>query len=81
MRYVKDRLVLRLHSSPSESLMEAIRDQFSDLAIDGEFKVTTALPAETNEPEWAELPRLVFRFNRRDHGRLRKLIDLINADF
>jgi hypothetical protein len=34
---------------------------------------------ERDEPALANLPRLVFRFNRRDHGRLRILIDLLNS--
>ncbi|MBI4390867.1 MAG: hypothetical protein HY575_03200 [candidate division NC10 bacterium] len=32
-----------------------------------------------NEPELADLPRLLLRFNRRDFGRLRRLIDALNA--
>ena len=38
------------------------------------------LPQEANEPQLADLPRLKFRFDRHRHGRLRQLIDLINAE-
>ena len=31
-----------------------------------------------DEPDLLELPRLVFPFNRRDHGRLRVLINYLN---
>ena len=37
-----------------------------------------ALPAERDEPSLARLPRLVFNFNKRDHGRLRMLINRLN---
>jgi len=37
-----------------------------------------ALPVEQDEEAIAHLPRLVFTFNRRDHGRLRMLIDHLN---
>jgi hypothetical protein len=37
------------------------------------------LPDESSEPELAELPRLVMHFNRRNLGRLRQLIDSVNA--
>jgi hypothetical protein len=33
---------------------------------------------ERDEPALAHLARLVFVFNRRDHGRLRMLIDFLN---
>jgi hypothetical protein len=33
---------------------------------------------ERDEPALAGLHRLVFAFNRRDHGRLRMLIDHLN---
>ena len=32
-----------------------------------------------DEPELADLPRLILHFNRRDYGRLRQLIDCLNA--
>jgi hypothetical protein len=80
MRYVKDQLALRLNYPPSPSLLDQLRTQFADLTTDGRFELRSALPAEANEPKWADLPRLVFRFNRRDHGRLRQLIDCLNAE-
>ena len=40
--------------------------------------MTEALPVERDEPALAHLPRLVFTFNRRDHGKLRMLIDYLN---
>ena len=46
----------------------------------GEFEQTGALPEEANEPELAALPRLRFRFDRHAIGRLRQLIDVINAE-
>jgi hypothetical protein len=36
------------------------------------------LPVEQDETALAHLPRLVFSFNRRDHGRLRMLINFLN---
>jgi len=39
----------------------------------------TAAPEEADEPEIADLPRIVFRFNSGSHGRLRQLIDHLNG--
>ena len=41
------------------------------------MEICDALPEE-NEPELAELPRLVFRNRRGSFGKLRLLIDAIN---
>jgi hypothetical protein len=40
--------------------------------------VSGPLPVEADEPALDHLYRLVFRFNKRDHGRLRALIDFLN---
>jgi hypothetical protein len=37
------------------------------------------LAQEAGEPEIAHLPRLLVDFNRRDFGRLKSLIDALNA--
>ena len=46
----------------------------------GTFEQVDALPEEANEPELAKMPRLRFRFDRHAIGRLRQLIDVINAE-
>ncbi|MCE5268462.1 MAG: TIGR00730 family Rossman fold protein [Planctomycetaceae bacterium] len=80
MRYVHSNLVFRLRRPPSESLMTEINARFRDILTDGEFTVGEALPEERDESDLASLPRLIFRFNRHDYGRLRQLIDCINSD-
>lgn len=77
MRFVRNQLVLRLQRALSPALLDAIRAEFAELLVDGDFEQCEALPAE-DEPAIAELPRLVFHFNRRNLGRLRLLIDCIN---
>jgi uncharacterized protein (TIGR00730 family) len=80
MRYVKGDLVLRLKHALPSTLLEHIRREFASLLISGTFEQTTALPAEANDVELADLPRLRFRFNRHNLGRLRMLIDTINRE-
>ncbi|TWU07714.1 LOG family protein [Stieleria varia] len=79
MRYVKDRLVLRLKDKLSGEKMEELQTKFADILVSGKFEQTGALPEEEGEPELADMPRLVFRFNRRALSRLRMLIDTVNA--
>ena len=78
MRYVKNKLVLRLKQIPSEELLADVNAEFSDILNGGEFKLGPPLPEEKDEPDLADYARLVFRFNRRSLGRLRQLIDALN---
>jgi len=78
MRFVRNRLVLRIRQPLDAAALREINRSFADLLIDGQFEQTKALPQEREEPELAGLPRLVFHFNRRNLGRLRQLIDFLN---
>ena len=49
------------------------------VALKGRFDLRAALEEELDEPTIANLPRLVFPFNRRSAGRLRQLIDYVNS--
>ncbi len=80
LRYIDNRLIIRLTSSIDQGKMEEFRIRFSDiLRPDGEIYLSGPLPEEIDEPEVADLPRLIFDFKRKDFGRLRELIDAINS--
>jgi hypothetical protein len=75
---VRKQLVFRLqHALPEETLVEINRD-FTDLLAKGEFVQREAFKEEADDFSLSTLPRLAFHFNRRNYGRLRVLIDLIN---
>jgi uncharacterized protein (TIGR00730 family) len=80
MRYVGKELVFRLSRPPSPDLPARIGAGFSDILSSGKFRLGKSLPDEENEPHLADLPRLIFPFNRRNFGRLRMLIDFLNRD-
>jgi len=80
MRYVRSNLVLRLNEPLGKDLLERINESFGDLLVDGTFTIGGPLPEEKDEPELAHMPRLIFHFNRRTYGRLRKLIDCLNLE-
>jgi uncharacterized protein (TIGR00730 family) len=77
-RYVGDKLVIRLLHPLADGEPERLQKEFSDLVKSGRIIQRGALEEENDEPEMAHLTRLVFRHQRRDYGRLRKLIDAIN---
>src|SRR5215470_2727352 len=78
-RYVKEQLVLRLQSPLPPERLSALGEEFSDICEAGTLTPCNPFPVERDEPAVLHLPRVCFRFNRRNFGRLRMLIDRINA--
>ena len=78
MRYVDDRLVLRLNSPLSAETLSQISGWFADILTGGRFE-PAAGPIEGEEGLYPDKPRLVFAFDRRSTGRLRALIDALNV--
>jgi hypothetical protein len=63
----------------SDQTLTEINERFADVLADGQFVQRGAFKEESDEFRLVELPRLAFHFNRRNFGRLRELIDAINA--
>jgi hypothetical protein len=78
-RWVGQRLVIRVQKRLSVAAIEAINAAFGDLLNGNQLAQGTSLPEESNEPELGDLPRLVLTPKRKNFGRLRKLIDAVNA--
>jgi uncharacterized protein (TIGR00730 family) len=78
IRYVGDRLVIRLRHAPDAEQLSRLDEQFADIQTTGHLAVTDALPAEVSDDDEIELPRVVLHFDRLSHGRLRTLIDELN---
>jgi uncharacterized protein (TIGR00730 family) len=78
LRYHRDEVVMRLNHRPTEAQLETIREKFKNLAVKGTFELSGPLSVERDEPALADLPRLTFTFNRKDHGKLRLLINHLN---
>lgn len=78
-RFVRDSLVIRLNHLPSPTAIEAMNEDFADIIVGEPIKSVEPLPEEVEDGNHLELPRIAFGFNRRDYGRLRELIDVLNA--
>jgi uncharacterized protein (TIGR00730 family) len=78
-RFVKDLFVIRLKHAPSDSAIEAMNEDFSDLVVGAKIHRIDPTPEELADGDHIDLPRIGFGFNRRDYGRLRQLIDLLNS--
>lgn len=80
MRFIRDKLVLRLHRQPGDELIERLNDEFSDIVESGKIERAEAHRLEADDDHLAELPRLAFDFNRRGVGRLREMVDVLNQE-
>jgi uncharacterized protein (TIGR00730 family) len=76
-RYVGEQFVIRLKLLLCIDDLDRLNQEFSDLVASGKITQTMALPEELDDLT-EHLPRLVFKFNQRDFGRLYQMIGVIN---
>jgi uncharacterized protein (TIGR00730 family) len=77
-RFVGEQFVMRLKVAICDRDLDFLNQEFSDLVASGKIVQTTALPDELDDLTIKDLPRLVFKFDRRDFGRLYQMIGKIN---
>ena len=78
LRYVREFTVIRLEKPLNEAQISALNDQFQDIILDGKIDVTDPLPEEKMTRDQLRKPRLKFKFNKSNFGRLVELIHAIN---
>ena len=79
LRWVGDRLVLRMRSAPTDAQLADLNHRFGDLLAEGQIERTDPLPAEQADHDRVSLPRLVLTLRQRQVGGLYRLIRAINA--
>jgi uncharacterized protein (TIGR00730 family) len=77
-RYVGPKLLIRLERELDDSELSDLNRKFGDVLRSGATERAQSLPEEQGTP-LSRLARIELDFNRRDFGRLRQLIDAINA--
>jgi uncharacterized protein (TIGR00730 family) len=78
-RFVKDLFVIRLKHAPSDSALAAMNEDFADINTGAPIKRIEPTPEEAEDNEHVDLARIAFNFNRKDYGRLRQMIDVLNS--
>jgi len=56
-----------------------LNEDFSDIIVSGKIETIQPTPEEVEDKDHLELARIGFNFNKRDHGRLRQMIDVLNG--
>ncbi len=77
-RWVGSQLIVRIHKALTQNALTDLNQRFTDLVREGQIVQGAALPQERNQPELAQLPRLILTPHRHEFGRYRQLIDAIN---
>ena len=78
LRYVGDRLVLRLRSAPTREELAELSDRYAGMLVGGRIEPARPFPPEVTSHDHLELPRIVAQFDRRSFAMLRRLIDDLN---
>jgi uncharacterized protein (TIGR00730 family) len=78
-RFVKELFVIRLKHAPSDSALGAMNEDFADINTGPPIQRIEPTPEEREDNDHPELSRIAFKFNRRDYGRLRQLVDVLNS--
>ncbi|HYZ90929.1 MAG TPA: TIGR00730 family Rossman fold protein [Actinomycetota bacterium] len=80
MRFVGNRLVLRLQRTPDDETLGALSRDFADIIVSGVIERSDPLPAEVQDDDTLDMQRVVLHFDNASYGRLRELIDALNED-
>ena len=78
-RFVRELMVVRMKNPPTQSALAGLNEDFPDILLDGKIEMIKPTPEEEEDKDRLDLARIAFNFNRRDYGRLRQMIDVLNA--
>jgi uncharacterized protein (TIGR00730 family) len=79
IRWVGDQLVIRMEHGPTDEQLVELNRRFGEIATDGKIARTASLSAEVRDDDHLDLDRIVLRYNGFAAGKLRRLINAINA--
>jgi len=78
-RFVRDLYVIRLNHQITETAIQALNEDFSDIIIGEPIHAIEATAVEREDEDYVDLSRIGFTFNQKDYGRLRELINVLNG--
>jgi uncharacterized protein (TIGR00730 family) len=79
IRWVGDRLVVRLRAEPTDDEVAMLNEEYGDLLVEGKISRIGPLRAEVSDNDRLDLPRLALRFNVRRGARFRDMIRTLNT--
>ncbi|MCX7872273.1 MAG: TIGR00730 family Rossman fold protein [Verrucomicrobiae bacterium] len=78
-RFVDELLVIRLQKHLTDEQIIILNEEFKDINAEGKIEKINSTPEETEDNDFVGLPRIAFKFDRKNYGRLRQMIERINS--
>jgi len=78
-RFVGPTMVIRCKLAPTDEQLAALNEEFADICTSKGIWRTGPLAPERAQHDNLDLKRIALEFDRRSHGRLRMMINAINA--
>lgn len=78
MRFIGDRLIIRLNRMINDDVLEVLNREFVDILAGGELAPTDISQTELGDGDHVELPRLSMSFDNRSFARLIALVQRMN---
>ena len=79
IRFVGNRLVIRMRKGPDAAQLAELNERYAHLVASGSIVATEPLRAERRDDDHLELDRIAVDFNRHRYGDLVSLIGVINS--
>jgi hypothetical protein len=78
-RFVREWFVIRVRRAPSEAALAGLNEDFADIMDpQGPIRLVPPFAEEIEDEDELALARVAFKFDRRQYGRLKQLIDVLN---
>ncbi|MDH3999257.1 MAG: TIGR00730 family Rossman fold protein [Desulfuromonadales bacterium] len=79
-RWVGSTFVIRLNKPLSDEQIHTLQEEFHEIIEPGSsLQQIAAMPEEYDQPDLVDLPRLAFKFNRRNYGLLKAFLRRLNS--
>jgi uncharacterized protein (TIGR00730 family) len=80
LRFIENRLVIRLNKKISEDQIATLTEEFPEMILEGDqISCCDRFPEEIDEPDLAHLPRITMLFDHHHYGLLIAFINRINT--
>lgn len=79
LRWVGDRLVLRLRHEPTDADMDELNREYGSMCASGQIERVDPLPIERSDGDDVDAPRIALTLRQRSVGDLYKLIRAVNT--
>lgn len=79
IRFVGDRLVIRMATGPDDEQLAVLNDKFGHLVVSGSIERTEPFKAEIRDDDRIGCDRIAFRFGNRGYSELAAMIRVLNT--